>query len=231
MSFNRQTGRRLHEDHEATLALWNRFEQTAGARAGSELADLARSCAVALAHEISRHFAFEEEELFPRLAEAGEGDIAELLTEEHVVIRSAAQAFSAALEKQDWQQLRAAGECSGRVATAGFCLGGKLAYLVGTRGTADCSVSYYGVGIEAHLDEAAKLGKPLLMHIGESDPWTPEAVRARLRDALGANPLVTMHLYPDTGHAFAREGAATDVPAMRELANLRTRAFLEANLR
>ena len=129
------------------------------------------------------------------------------------------------------EQLRAAGECSGRVAPAGFCLGGKLAYLVGTRGTADCSVSYYGVGIEAHLDEAAKLGKPLLMHIGESDPWTPEAVRARLRDALGANPLVTMHLYPDTGHAFAREGAATDVPAMRELANLRTRAFLEANLR
>ena len=109
MSFNRQTCRRLHEDHEATLALWNRFEQTAGARAGSELADLARSCAVALAHEISRHFAFEEEELFPRLAEAGEGDIAELLTEEHVVIRSAAQAFSAALEKQDWQRLRPAG--------------------------------------------------------------------------------------------------------------------------
>jgi hemerythrin-like domain-containing protein len=109
MNFNRQTCRRLHEDHEATLALWNRFEQTAAARTGSELADLARSCAAALAHEISRHFAFEEEELFPRLAEAGEGDIAELLTEEHVVIRSAAQSFSAALEKQDWQQLRTAG--------------------------------------------------------------------------------------------------------------------------
>ena len=109
MNFNLQTNRRLHEDHEATLALWNRFEQAAGARTGSELADLARSCAVALSQEISRHFAFEEEELFPRLVEAGEGDIAELLTEEHVVIRAAAQAFSAALEKQDWQQLRAAG--------------------------------------------------------------------------------------------------------------------------
>ena len=99
----------MQEDHAATGAVGHRCEQTAGARAGSELADLARSCAVALAHEISRHFAFEEEELFPRLAEAGEGDIAELLTEEHVVIRSAAQAFSAALEAQDWRQLRAAG--------------------------------------------------------------------------------------------------------------------------
>jgi len=129
------------------------------------------------------------------------------------------------------EQLRRMKECNGRVATSGYCLGGKLAYLVGTRGNADCNVSYYGVGIEAHLDEAAKLGKPLLMHVGESDPWTPEAVRARLAAALGANPLVTMHLYPETGHAFAREGAATDVPAMRELANGRTRAFLEANLR
>jgi carboxymethylenebutenolidase len=129
------------------------------------------------------------------------------------------------------EQLRGAKECSGRVATAGYCLGGKLAYLVGTRGAADCNVSYYGVGIEAHLDEAAKLARPLLMHMGEADPWTPEAVRARLKDAFGASPLVTMHLYPETGHAFAREGAATDVPAMRELANGRTRAFLEANLR
>jgi hemerythrin-like domain-containing protein len=32
-----------------------------------------------------------------------------LLGEEHVVIRSAAQAFGAALEQQDWQRLRAAG--------------------------------------------------------------------------------------------------------------------------
>lgn len=128
------------------------------------------------------------------------------------------------------EQLRESKECNGRVATAGYCLGGKLAYLVGTRGAADCNVSYYGVGIESHLDEAARLAKPLLMHVGESDPWTPEPVRARLREALGANPLVTMHFYPNTGHAFAREGAATDVPAMRELANERTRAFLGAKL-
>ena len=113
------------------------------------------------------------------------------------------------------EQLRGAKECNGRVASAGYCLGGKLAYLLAARGAADCNVSYYGVGIEAHLDEAAKLKRPLLMHIGESDPWTPEPVRAQLREALGALPLVTMHFYPDTGHAFAREGAATDVPARR----------------
>lgn len=128
------------------------------------------------------------------------------------------------------RQLREAKECTGRVASCGYCLGGKLAYLAGTRGDTDCNVSYYGVGIEDFLDEAPRLAKPLLLHIGEADPWTPEAVRARLAAALGANPLVTTHLYPDTGHAFAREGAATDVPAMRELANERTRAFLRTYL-
>lgn len=109
MDMNRQVSRRLHEDHEATLALWNRFAQAAGARTWPPETDLLRRCASALAEEISHHFAFEENELFPRLAEAGEGDIAELLAEEHTVIRAAAQSFSAALEAQQWQPLRTAG--------------------------------------------------------------------------------------------------------------------------
>jgi len=109
MDFNRQISRRLHEEHQATLALWNRFEQAAGARTWPPEVDLIRRCAAALAEEISHHFEFEETELFPRLAEAGEGDIAELLTEEHAAIRAAAKGFSAALEAQDWQPLRTAG--------------------------------------------------------------------------------------------------------------------------
>jgi hemerythrin-like domain-containing protein len=115
MDFNRQISRRLHEEHEATLALWNRFELAVAARAwppqadDGELASLLRNCASALTQEVSHHFDFEESELFPRLAEAGEGDIAELLTEEHVAVRAAAQGFGAALQTQDWQRLRAAG--------------------------------------------------------------------------------------------------------------------------
>ena len=40
--------------------------------------------------DIDRHFDFEERELFPRMAQAGEGDIAELLKEEHDAIRAVA---------------------------------------------------------------------------------------------------------------------------------------------
>ena len=121
--------------------------------------------------------------------------------------------------------LRGMPECNGRVGTSGYCLGGRLAYLVGTRGNADCNVSYYGVGIEHHLEEAGQLRNPLMLHIAEDDPWTPAAVRAQLAERLGTNRHVTIHTYPGVGHAFAREGASSDVPAAREQANARTRSF------
>ena len=113
MFYSRQTSLRLHEEHLATLQLWGRLEQSIAARVPEEELDaLLRNCAAALAEEVSRHFDFEEQELFTRLAQAGDGDIAELLTEEHATIRDAAQNLGAllALPRRDaaaQQQLRA----------------------------------------------------------------------------------------------------------------------------
>lgn len=122
MEFIRQVNRRLHEEHEATLQLCARLERRLGgaARSSPPAADdgetllLLRGAATALADEVARHFEFEEAELFPRLAEAGEGDLAELLAEEHAVIRSVARRFTelqvamreGALDPAGWQQLR-----------------------------------------------------------------------------------------------------------------------------
>lgn len=91
MEFNRHISRRLHEEHDATLALWGRVE--ASLAAGKHDPALLRSAAAALAQELDHHFRFEERELFPRLAAAGEGDIGELLEEEHEVIRAAGKQF------------------------------------------------------------------------------------------------------------------------------------------
>jgi DUF438 domain-containing protein len=93
MEFNRHISRRLHEEHDATLALWGRVESALAA--GKHDALLLTSAAAALAQELDHHFRFEERELFPRLAAAGEGDIGELLQEEHEVIRTAGQRFIA----------------------------------------------------------------------------------------------------------------------------------------
>ena len=93
MEFNRRISRRLHEEHQATLALWGRLE--ASLATGRLDASLVKSAAAALRDEIDRHFAFEEESLFPRLAAGGEADIAELLSEEHAAIREAGARFIA----------------------------------------------------------------------------------------------------------------------------------------
>src|SRR5665213_2400395 len=77
--------------------------------------------------------------------------------------------------------LRARPEVTGgKVGVLGFCLGGKLAYLTATRTDADVAVGYYGVGIDAALDEAAKITKPLLLHIAELDQFCPPEARAKI---------------------------------------------------
>ncbi len=116
--------------------------------------------------------------------------------------------------------------CAGGVASLGYCLGGKLAYLMATRSDAECNVSYYGVGIDAALDEAGDIRTPLLLHIAEEDGFVDKAAQTKIKAGLADQPLVTIHSYPGVDHAFARtNGANWNKPAAR-LANDRTAAFL-----
>ena len=90
MDFQRQTSRAIDAEHRTALALYGKLEQALVARDREALDRLAAPLARHLVDEVVRHFDFEERELFPRLAEAGEGDIAELLAEEHAAIREVA---------------------------------------------------------------------------------------------------------------------------------------------
>ncbi|MBP6565383.1 MAG: hemerythrin domain-containing protein [Burkholderiales bacterium] len=90
MNYHRQTPQALDTEHRASLALYGKLEQALVARDREGLARLAGPLARHLESEVSHHFDFEERELFPRLADAGEGDIAALLGEEHAAIREVA---------------------------------------------------------------------------------------------------------------------------------------------
>ena len=96
MNFRSQVSRKLDEEHLANLDLLAKIEQafTRASRPGaSRDADLPRLMAMLaqhIEHDIARHFAFEERELFPKLEAAGEGDLTGLLMEEHVAIREVA---------------------------------------------------------------------------------------------------------------------------------------------
>ena len=119
--------------------------------------------------------------------------------------------------------------CSGRVGAVGFCLGGNLAWLLSVRFKPDCAVGYYGVGIEKTLNEASGLASPLILHIAGKDDHCPPEAQKQIHAALDSNPLVTIHEYPDSEHAFSRRGRHYDADAA-ELAHLRSLEFFVRNL-
>ena len=126
--------------------------------------------------------------------------------------------------------LRKLPACTGKVGSVGYCLGGKLAYLTATRTDVDCSVGYYGVGIEGALAEAKNIKKPLLLHIAEKDEYCPPPAQAKIRDGLKGNAHVTIHSYPGMDHAFARVGGQHYDKKSADLANERTAAFFKKHL-
>jgi len=127
-------------------------------------------------------------------------------------------------------QLRDADYCTEKVGVVGYCLGGELAYLMAARADPDCSVGYYGVGIEQLLDEAGNIDHPLMLHIAGKDAYVPPAAQSRIQNALAGNPLVTLHLYPDQDHGFARQGGAHHDAEAAGLADARTLDFLKEQL-
>lgn len=126
--------------------------------------------------------------------------------------------------------LREHPSCNGRVGAVGFCLGGKLAYLLAVRSDPDCSVGYYGVGIDAALDEVKNLRCPLMLHIAGKDQFCPPAAQAKIHEALDTHPLITLHDYAGQDHAFARVGGEHFNAQAAELANLRTLEFFVRHL-
>ena len=123
MDLQRQTSRRLHEEHLAVLALLERFGQALGrltAPPSPEDADwnhLLPQLLSAIEHEISAHFDLEETQLFPLLRADGSGELADLLAEEHVPIRAVSnpllrllkRARAGAIDPPQWTELRLLG--------------------------------------------------------------------------------------------------------------------------
>lgn len=122
--------------------------------------------------------------------------------------------------------LRAHPACTGRAGAVGYCLGGRLAYLVAVRHKPDAAVGYYGVGLERALDEAKNLACPLMLHIAGLDKYSPPPVVDQIQSALSKDPRVEIHVYADADHAFARPSGAHFNARAAELANLRTIEFL-----
>lgn len=127
--------------------------------------------------------------------------------------------------------LRRRSGCPGRVGVVGYCLGGKLAYLMATRFNANAVVGYYPVGIHEMLGEANHITRPLMLHIAEQDKFVPAAAQAQIKNGLSPNRHVALFSYPGVNHAFARVGGEHYNKESADLANQRTGEFLATYLK
>ena len=116
MNYSSQVGRALDEEHRNNLALLEKVEQAVvrSARYDASLGALMGQFARALEHDIARHFQFEEDALFPLMSDAGDGEMAELMVQEHVAIREVAaellplaqDAAKGPLDDTQWESLK-----------------------------------------------------------------------------------------------------------------------------
>ncbi len=111
---------------------------------------------------------------------------------------------------------------SGKAGTIGYCLGGRLAFMMAEQSDADVNISYYGVGLDNLLGDLGKISKPLVVHVADNDEFFPPEGRAKTVAALKGHPHVACYVYADANHAFARvEGVYWDGRAAT-IANGRT---------
>ena len=117
-----------------------------------------------------------------------------------------------------------------KVGAVGYCLGGKLAFLMATRPGVDSAVSYYGVAIQESLDKAHEVQSPLLLHIAGEDHLCPPEAQAKIKETFAPIADVTVMDYPGVGHAFARRGGQGYDAGSAERADNATAAFLQKHL-
>lgn len=117
-----------------------------------------------------------------------------------------------------------------KVGVVGYCLGGKLCYLMCCRTDVACAVGYYGTYIEHSIAEASNLHRPFLLHTAGNDHIVPPLIRGFVDHILKPNPLVAIYHYPEAEHAFARFGGAPYKQNDAELALDRTIEFFGQHL-
>jgi hypothetical protein len=123
MEYDRQIARLLHDEHVNTLAVLDRFDSILRRHRKAPPEDPGndpefnrglQDMRGLIGSEISGHFDFEEQELFPRLAAFGDGMMGELLTEEHRTLLNAAATLasdcsdllSGVFDQAEWARYR-----------------------------------------------------------------------------------------------------------------------------
>ncbi|MXO63047.1 dienelactone hydrolase family protein [Qipengyuania oceanensis] len=117
-----------------------------------------------------------------------------------------------------------------KVGAVGYCLGGKLAYMVATRTDSDATVGYYGVQIDQMLGEKHAIANPLMLHVPTEDHFVDKEAQKAMHEGLDDHPKVTLHDYEGLDHGFATEFGDRRDEEGAQLADSRTEAFFKEHL-
>jgi carboxymethylenebutenolidase len=135
--------------------------------------------------------------------------------------------------------LRAQGFRDWQTGLVGFCMGGRVSFLVAARRRLGAVVGFYGGGLvhprrseqPALVGEAATLKSPWLGLFGDLDPHVPVEDAELLRKALdGASVATEVIRYADAGHGFFCDERPDYQPEAAADAWRRTLAWLERHL-
>ena len=126
--------------------------------------------------------------------------------------------------------LRARPELAGKVASIGYCMGGRLSFLAAAHAGVDAAVSYYGGGIDTLLGDAPKVGCPIQFHFAELDHYIPMEAVDKVRHAFAGRPEASVHVYPAVDHGFNCWGRAMYNQQAAALARGRVLQFLAGAL-
>jgi len=92
--------------------------------------------------------------------------------------------------------------CSGKLGSVGFCMGGGLSLYIATLKPIDACVIYYGV-LMGVTPDLGNITGAVLGHYAQNDAWaSPDVARKLEKDLKDAGKDAEVHIYPGTEHAF-----------------------------
>jgi carboxymethylenebutenolidase len=128
--------------------------------------------------------------------------------------------------------LRSHPRCNGRVAVAGFCLGGALTLAAArhVRPALEAAVPFYGLPRIAP-EEFAEVKTPICGHYAKVDDWANPSVAEEIQKAArSGGGAMDLYVY-DAGHAFMRSTDSSKFePKSAALAWQRTVEFLHTHI-
>lgn len=128
------------------------------------------------------------------------------------------------------ETLRGRDDCSGRVASVGYCMGGVLSFLSAANAGVDAAVCYYPGGIVKRLGQADRIQCPTLFHFAEEDEHIDSDAVAAVQQKMAEVGGAQIETYPGVDHGFNCWARPMYNQPASALAHGRSLVFLANNL-